>query len=172
MTASEGAPRRGVEFFSARRIGDEDRAGSTAPDSEVSSDDLVVSYPSKADEPIYAQGGRLIFAHQKNTAFAFRGSDLHMGVFEFEPNIVLPLHSHSVDCLYYVERGSALMGNRVIGAGEGFLTRAHQPYSFRIGPEGLRLIEFTLGPKPEIAFHEPNADAWLDRLQRALVEPS
>ena len=32
----------------------------------------------------------------------------------FGPNFTVPRHSHSVDCLYYILKGGALLGNRVI----------------------------------------------------------
>src|SRR5689334_5688405 len=46
----------------------------------------------------------------------------------FGPGYRLPRHSHSADCLYYVLKGEAIMGSRVIKAGDGFFVRADQPY--------------------------------------------
>lgn len=60
----------------------------------------------------------------------------------FGPNYPLPRHSHSVDCLYYIVSGGIRMGNRVLGAGEGFFVPADVPYGYTAGPKGVELLEF------------------------------
>jgi quercetin dioxygenase-like cupin family protein len=60
----------------------------------------------------------------------------------FGPGYRLPRHSHSADCLYYVVTGEAIMGNRVIKAGDGFFVRADQPYAYTAGPDGIEILEF------------------------------
>jgi len=60
----------------------------------------------------------------------------------FGPDYALPRHSHSADCLYYVVRGEARLGNRVVGAGSGFFVPADAPYAYRAGPEGIEILEF------------------------------
>ena len=60
----------------------------------------------------------------------------------FGPDYALPRHSHSADCLYYVARGEARLGNRVVGAGSGFFVPADAPYAYRAGPEGIEILEF------------------------------
>jgi hypothetical protein len=60
----------------------------------------------------------------------------------FGPNYTLPRHSHSADCLYYVVRGEARLGNRVVGAGSGFFVPADAPYAYSAGPEGIEILEF------------------------------
>ena len=61
---------------------------------------------------------------------------------EFGPGFLLPRHSHSSDCLYYVVAGQIVMGKRVLGPGDGFFLPADQPYLYRAGPEGVKLLEF------------------------------
>jgi quercetin dioxygenase-like cupin family protein len=61
---------------------------------------------------------------------------------EFGPGFLLPRHSHSSDCLYYIVGGTLVMGNRVLGPGDGFFLPADQPYAYRAGPEGVKLLEF------------------------------
>jgi hypothetical protein len=60
----------------------------------------------------------------------------------FGPNYVLPRHSHSADCLYYVVSGEARLGNRTIPAGAGFFVPAGAPYAYAAGPEGIQVLEF------------------------------
>ena len=60
----------------------------------------------------------------------------------FGPNYVLPRHSHSADCLYYVVSGEARLGNRVVPAGGGFFVPADAPYAYTAGPEGIQILEF------------------------------
>lgn len=60
----------------------------------------------------------------------------------FGPGFVLPRHSHSADCLYFVHRGEVRMGNTVVGAGDGFFLPADAPYAYTAGPEGVEILEF------------------------------
>ncbi|HUC04234.1 MAG TPA: hypothetical protein VL961_02475 [Acidimicrobiales bacterium] len=60
----------------------------------------------------------------------------------YAPHYALPRHSHDVDCLYYVVSGEAHLGNRVLGAGDGFFVPAGAPYAYRAGPHGVEVLEF------------------------------
>jgi quercetin dioxygenase-like cupin family protein len=60
----------------------------------------------------------------------------------FGPGYRLPRHSHSADCLYYVVAGEAVMGSRVVKAGDGFFVKADQPYAYSAGPDGIEILEF------------------------------
>ena len=60
----------------------------------------------------------------------------------FGPNYVLPRHSHSSDCVYYVVAGEAHLGNRVVPAGDGFFVPADAPYAYTAGPDGVQVLEF------------------------------
>jgi quercetin dioxygenase-like cupin family protein len=60
----------------------------------------------------------------------------------FGPHYILPRHSHSADCLYYVVKGEAHLGNRVVKAGSGFFVPADAPYAYQAGPEGIEILEF------------------------------
>jgi hypothetical protein len=60
----------------------------------------------------------------------------------FGPNYVLPRHSHSVDCLYYLLSGELFLGNRRIEAGAGFFVPADAPYAYTAGPDGIEILEF------------------------------
>jgi hypothetical protein len=60
----------------------------------------------------------------------------------FAPNYVLPRHSHSVDCLYYVVAGEVHLGRQVLSVGDGFHVGADAPYGYTVGPEGAQVLEF------------------------------
>ena len=61
---------------------------------------------------------------------------------DFAPGYLLPRHSHSSDCLYYIVEGSIVMGRRELGPGDGFFLPAEQPYAYHAGPRGVKLLEF------------------------------
>ena len=60
----------------------------------------------------------------------------------FKPHFVLPRHSHDADCLYYVIAGTAVLGNQVLKAGDGFFVPSGAPYQYSAGPEGVEVLEF------------------------------
>lgn len=60
----------------------------------------------------------------------------------FAPGYLLPKHSHSSDCLYYIVEGGIVMGQRELGPGDGFFLPADQTYAYHAGPEGVKLLEF------------------------------
>ena len=61
---------------------------------------------------------------------------------DFAPGFLLPRHSHSSDCLYYIVDGGIVMGKRELGPGDGFFLPADQAYAYRAGPAGVKLLEF------------------------------
>lgn len=67
---------------------------------------------------------------------------LSLVVIEFAPGYLLPRHSHSADCLYYIVEGGIVMGRRELGPGDGFFLPAEQPYAYHAGPKGVKLVEF------------------------------
>jgi quercetin dioxygenase-like cupin family protein len=60
----------------------------------------------------------------------------------FKPHFVLPRHSHDADCLYYVIAGTAVLGNQVLTAGDGFFVPGGAPYQYSAGAEGVEVLEF------------------------------
>ena len=60
----------------------------------------------------------------------------------FKKDFPLPLHSHDVDCLYYVISGSLKIGTEWLGPRDGFFLPAGVPYTYTPGPEGLEILEF------------------------------
>lgn len=164
MTSSEKPVRRTLEFFSAKNLHE------LAPENEGPKQELSNTTCRDEDKAALMSAGKLMAQHIQNSAFSFEGCGLHIGVFEFAPGLPALLHSHPDDCVYYVERGSFLMGNREIGPGEGFLTRKNQPYSFVVGANGARIIEFTTGPRNHITIHDAHVAAWKERVEKAVAK--
>ncbi|MGO8864286.1 MAG: cupin [Acidimicrobiales bacterium] len=75
-------------------------------------------------------------------------------------NYQLPRHSHTEDCLYYVVAGSVDLGNRTVGAGEGFFAPSTAPYSYVAGPEGAEILEFRGTARPVYSQVHETAAGW------------
>lgn len=129
---SEGnGVRRGIKFY----------ARSEAP---FLHETEVMSFPVLT-EPAEAQFGEWagLGGHCTKVLFADPdGSKMSLVWAWFGPGFVLPRHSHSADCLYYVVAGEARLGNRVVPQGEGFFVPADAPYAYTAGPEGVQVLEF------------------------------
>jgi hypothetical protein len=93
----------------------------------------------------------------------------------FGPHFPLFRHSHPQlgDCLYYIVGGSAILGSRVLGPGDGFFVPNGAPYKYRAGPQGVEILEFRAGggdpDAPILKLHEPAATS-LDRIAEAATE--
>jgi mannose-6-phosphate isomerase-like protein (cupin superfamily) len=60
----------------------------------------------------------------------------------FKAGYPLLLHSHNVDCLYYIIAGSLQMGAETLGPRDSFFVPADGAYTYTPGPEGVELLEF------------------------------
>lgn len=89
---------------------------------------------------------------------------------EFEPGYLLPRHSHSVDCLYYVVSGSIVMGQRTLGPGDGFFLPAGQPYAYHAGPAGVKLLEFRHAAEFDMQILEKDMDRFREKMETSLAE--
>jgi quercetin dioxygenase-like cupin family protein len=58
------------------------------------------------------------------------------------PHYVLPRHSHSGDCLYYIVEGSITMGAQELVTGDGFFVPSDAPYAYEAGADGAVVLEF------------------------------
>jgi quercetin dioxygenase-like cupin family protein len=101
---------------------------------------------------------RVLFRHAGEAGFS-------LVRVSFGPNYLLPRHSHSADCLYYVLAGEVRLGNRVVGAGDGFFVPKDHPYAYQAGPEGVELLEFRDATSFDFVVHEDNPGRW-----RTIVE--
>ena len=138
MTASVDTtnrqPRRseGLEFFAAADATDLISSGTmTMP--ELLDPDVTV-------ETIAEWGGSS--GHVTKVLYRSEDNGLSLVWSWFGPHFALPRHSHSADCLYYVVRGEARLGNRVVHAGGGFFTPSDAPYAYTAGPDGIEILEF------------------------------
>jgi len=91
---------------------------------------------------------------------------------DFPPGFLLPRHSHSADCLYYIVGGGIRMGTRALGPGDGFFVPAEQPYAYRAGPEGVKLLEFRHRTAFDTKFYEKDAVRFRAKAEASLVEAS
>jgi quercetin dioxygenase-like cupin family protein len=78
----------------------------------------------------------------------------------FKSGYVLPFHSHSVDCLYYVVGGELHMGSHVLKKGDGFFVPADQAYGYEAGPDGVEVLEFRNATRFNLAFKGNKASRW------------
>ncbi|MBW2498729.1 MAG: cupin domain-containing protein [Deltaproteobacteria bacterium] len=89
---------------------------------------------------------------------------------DFPPGAMLPRHSHSADCLYYIVSGGIEMGKRELGPGDGFFVPADQPYGYRAGSEGVLLLEFRHSCAFDTIFHESNPSRFREKVEASLEE--
>ena len=89
---------------------------------------------------------------------------------DFPPGAMLPRHSHSADCLYYIVSGGIVLGTRELGPGDGFYVPADQPYGYRAGPEGVVLLEFRQSTAFDTKFHEKDPARFRAKAEASLAE--
>src|SRR5207248_6087020 len=81
----------------------------------------------------------------------------------------LPRHSHSADCLYYVLSGEAIMGSRVLKAGDGVFVKADAPYAYQAGPEGVEVLEFRAATSFDIQVFDQTVERWKPIIEAAVA---
>jgi len=89
---------------------------------------------------------------------------------DFPPGFLLPRHSHSADCLYYIVEGGVIMGTRALGPGDGFFVPAEQPYAYRVGTEGVKLLEFRHRTAFDTKFYEKDPVRFRAKAEASLAE--
>lgn len=118
-------------------------------------------------------GERMMAASQLTVPFRQEGAGgFSLVTVEFDPGFLLPRHSHSSDCLYYIVEGEIVMGTRVLGPGDGFFVPAEQPYAYRVGPEGVKLLEFRHQAAFDTKFHEKDMARYRAKAEAALAAAS
>ena len=78
----------------------------------------------------------------------------------FKSGYVLPKHSHSADCLYYVMAGELRLGSRTIRKGDGFFIPKDAAYTYEVGPNGLEILEFRNTGKFNFVFKNNDEEHW------------
>jgi quercetin dioxygenase-like cupin family protein len=76
------------------------------------------------------------------------------------PHYVLPRHTHSGDCTYYLLEGSITMGSQELQAGDGFFVPSDAPYAYEAGPEGAVVLEFRAQTTFDIKFAGGQLERW------------
>lgn len=117
--------------------------------------------PSRSDATMTAQ--------RVTVPFREDGDGFSLVSVEFGPGYLLPRHSHSSDCLYYVVEGQAIMGTRVLEAGEGFFLPKDFPYAYKAGPEGVKILEIRHQTSFDMQILEKDMVKWRDKAEASLA---
>ncbi len=86
----------------------------------------------------------------------------------FKSGYVLPKHSHSADCLYYVIDGELRLGSRTLRKGDGFFIPKDAGYTYEVGPNGLEILEFRNTGKFNFVFKNNDEEHW-DKIASAMT---
>ncbi len=78
----------------------------------------------------------------------------------FKKDFPLPLHSHDVDCLYYIIAGSLKLGTEDLGPEDSFFVPADVPYTYKVGPQGVQLLEIRHESEFGYVNHAKGAAFW------------
>ena len=139
-----------------------DDAGELSPETmpREGIDDSVIAALASLSESNYSEGlgerTRVLFSEPGEEGMSL----LHVW---FKSGYVLPFHSHSSDCLYYVLGGELHMGSRVLHKGDGFFIPADMAYGYEAGPEGVEVLEFRNVTRFNLVF-KGNSQARWDQL--------
>lgn len=123
------------------------------------SEDVVEVIKTRTHPGVGFQG-RALFADESN------GTGMSLIHAWFAPGYTLPTHTHNVDCLYYVVRGSAKLGRQVLGPGDGFLVPKGVPYRYEAGPEGIEILEFRNATSFDIQYVDRSPKHWREQIER------
>jgi hypothetical protein len=115
-------------------------------------------------------GARLMAASRLTVPFVHEGPlGFSLVTVEFEPGFLVARHSHTSDCLYYIVEGDIALGRRVLGPGDGFFLPADHPYGYRVGPRGVKLLEFRHATSFATTFHEKSMARYRAEAEAALA---
>jgi len=87
---------------------------------------------------------------------------------DFAPGYLLPKHSHSSDCLYYIVEGGIVMGRRELGPGDGFFLPAEQSYAYHAGPKGVKLLEFRKETSFDMKVYEKDMGRFTEKAMESM----
>ncbi|WP_157186764.1 cupin domain-containing protein [Nocardia jiangxiensis] len=124
-------------------------------------EEVVNSIPP--DEFALMAGGALtevMFCHDDPDGYSLAKVSL-------APEVILPAHTHNVDCLYYVVAGWLQLGRRRLDPGAGFYVPRGARYGYRAGPEGVAVLEFRHATKFDIDVSDTRSSTWSELRQAA-----
>lgn len=78
----------------------------------------------------------------------------------FKSGFILPRHSHSSDCVYYVMGGELKLGKQTLRKGDGFFVPNGSAYSYQAGPDGVEVLEFRNAARFNILFKNNDDSHW------------
>jgi len=87
----------------------------------------------------------------------------------FKQNFPLPLHSHDVDCMYYIIAGSLRFGTENLVEGDSFFIPANVPYTYRAGANGVEALEIRGANRFEFR-NFAKSKAYYDRAVGTIIE--
>jgi len=76
------------------------------------------------------------------------------------PGYIIPRHSHTSACLYYVTEGELHLGKQVVGAGGGFFVPFDAPYTYQAGPDGAEVLEFRATTSGMVTHWSESPEGW------------
>lgn len=98
--------------------------------------------------------------HAAETSYLYGGNGMSLVTAWFKSGYPVVLHTHNVDCLYYIVAGSLKMGVETLEAGDSFFVPAQVPYTYVAGPEGVELLEFRTAENYDIRFTSSSPAYW------------
>jgi quercetin dioxygenase-like cupin family protein len=132
----KGPPRRGIRLFrGADAVAVGESGAMSAPQFDPEDMKALAADGPRPKTVALGIDDRLVFQGEGSTGNSLVRAWLG-------PHYVLPRHSHSGDCLYYIVEGSITMGARTLGAGDGFFVPSDAPYAYEAGPDGAVVLEF------------------------------
>lgn len=155
---STGSSTKGIRFF-------QDEAAVTLDaDGMMSGPDIAPEVYTNLDLRPLGPGstGHVLFK-----ADGPEGLSLVIG--RFKAGYRLPRHTHSVDCLYFVLTGEAIMGSRTIKAGDGFYVPAGAPYAYQAGTDGVAVLEFRASTSFDMRVLDQTVERWQPIIDLALA---
>jgi quercetin dioxygenase-like cupin family protein len=146
--------RRGIQLFRGEDAMPLSESGAMAP-MVFDPDDMSALAADGPRSPLIAQGIADTLVFQGEGADGFSLVRAWLG-----PHYVLPRHTHSGDCLYYIVEGEIIMGSRHLVAGDGFLVPSEAPYAYEAGPDGAVVLEFRNETSFDIKFTGGQLERW------------
>jgi mannose-6-phosphate isomerase-like protein (cupin superfamily) len=127
----------------------------------VTSEQLDWTQPTR-DERLTEDMREKLDEGERGTEYRMRepGTDHSPQLVEirYQPNSEIKLHSHDEDEIMYIVSGSMQLGSRTVGAGSSLFIAGGTFYGFRVGPEGLQILNFRPRADPSFNLPPPKAD--------------
>jgi quercetin dioxygenase-like cupin family protein len=154
--ASKSSPRKRMTVF---RAADATELGKDEMPF-VGVDDSVMAGFAKLGA---ATGGASGGGEETRVLFRNEATGMSLAYAWFKSGYILPRHSHSADCVYYVIAGSLKMGTQTLSKGDGVFIPKDDGYTFEAGKDGVEILEFRNSTQFNIWF-KGNDDAHWDRI--------